>query len=186
MRRLAGVLVLQAGWFACVLGAAHDREWLGCALAVALLTLRLALHPAPGAQARLALVVTALGWAADSALMAAGWIRYEGWRPLGILAPLWIASLWALFSTSLGDSLDWLARRHRTAFVLGATGGSLSYVGAERLGAVALGPARAVALAGLGLTWGLVLPVLVDLAARLSPPRTDSPDSGGNGRAPTP
>jgi len=184
--RLADALVLQAGWFACVLGAAHGSEWLGCTLAAALLTLLLALQPAVRAQARFAFVVTPLGWAVDSAQMAAGWIRYAGWLPLDALAPLWIASLWALFAATSGALLGWLARRPWSALALGALGGPLSYLSAERLGAVTLGSERVHAIAGLGTTWGLLLPALVVLAARMSPSATDSGDSAGNGRAPGP
>jgi hypothetical protein len=165
--RLGNFLSLQAGWFACVLGAAHGREWIGPAVALGLFALHLSRHPAPRAELRLALVVTPLGWIVDSAQRAAGWIDYAGWLPLGVLAPLWIASLWTLFATTFGSSLAWLVGRPWLALVFGALGGPLSYLGAERLGAVVLGADRGTSLAGLALTWGLAMPALLALAQRL-------------------
>lgn len=169
MGRLANFLALQACWFACVLGAAHGHEWIGPVTALALFALHLALHRAPAAELRLALVVTPLGWAIDSAQHAAGWIDYAGWAPLGVLAPLWIASLWTFFSTALGASLGWMAGRPWLALAFGAVGGPLSYVGAERLGAVTLGPDRGTSLVGLAACWGLAMPLLLLLASRIAP-----------------
>ena len=167
MGRLGNFLSLQAGWFACVLGAAHGREWIGPAVALGLFALHLARHRAPRGELRLALVVTPLGWIVDSAQHAAGWIDYAGWSPLGGLAPLWIAGLWMLLATTLGSSLAWLVGRPWLALAFGALGGPLSYLGAERLGAVALGPERWTSLAGLAVTWGLALPALLALAERI-------------------
>ena len=96
MGKLGNFLALQAVWFACVLGAAHGADWVGPLVALALFALHLTLHAAPRAELRLALVVTPLGWAIDSAQHAAGWIDYAGWAPLGALAPVWSSSGWGL------------------------------------------------------------------------------------------
>ena len=186
MGRLGNFLSLQAGWFACVLGAAHGREWIGPAVALGLFALHLSRHGAPRAELRLALLVTPLGWAVDSAQRAAGWIDYAGWSPLDVLAPLWIAGLWVLFATTFGSSLAWLVGRPWLAFAFGAVGGPLSYLAAERLGAVALGPDLGTSLAGLAVTWGLAMPALLALADRIAPAREDSGTSWGNERVTPP
>ena len=181
MGRLANFVALQVTWFACVLGAAHGREWIGPAVALALYALHLARHRAPAAELRLAAVVTPLGWAIDSAQHAAGWIDYAGWAPRGVLAPLWIASLWTFFSSAFGSSLAWMVGRPWLALAFGAVGGPLSYLGAERLGAVTLGPDRGTSLAGLAVAWGLAMPVLLALASRLAPASEESGTSPGSG-----
>lgn len=174
MGRLANFLALQACWFAAVLGAAHGAAWLGALACLAALALHVGLHPSPGRELRLALVVTLLGWAVDSAQRAAGWIDYAGWLPLGVLAPPWIAGLWAVLATSFGSSLSWLVGRPFLAAAFGAIGGPLSYLAAERMGAVTLGPERGTAFAGLALAWGLAMPASLALAVRLAPARDDS------------
>lgn len=181
MGRLANFLALQVTWFACVLGAAHGREWIGPLVALALFAAHLARHRAPAAELRLALFVTPLGWAVDSAQHAVGWIDYAGWAPLGALAPIWIASLWTYFSTAFGASLTWLVGRPWLAAVFGAVGGPLSYLGAERIGAVALGPDRGTSVAGLAVAWGLAMPALLALASRISPAGGESGTSRGSG-----
>ena len=166
MANLLNFLALQLGWFACVLGAAHGHEYLGPLVVALLLAAHLARHPQRARELRLLAYVTPLGLAIDSSQVALGWIRYAGTPLLGVLAPLWIAALWPLFGTTFRASMGWLRPRRLTAGVLGAVGGPLSYLGAERLGALEILPARETSLLGLALTWGLALPVLLTLAGR--------------------
>lgn len=168
MAKLWNFLALQVGWFACVLGAAHGREFLGPLVVAVLLVLHLLRHPARVRELRLLALVMPLGLALDSGQAALGWIHYAG-RPLcGVLAPLWIAALWPLLATTFHASMDWLRPRTALAALLGAVGGPLSYLGAERLGAVQVLPDRGTSVAGLALTWGLALPLFLLLASRSS------------------
>jgi hypothetical protein len=171
VRHLPNFLALQAGWFACVLGAAHAREWLGPLVALALLAAHLARHREPTRQASFLGAMTCLGMLLDSAQMAAGWIRYQGWLPLGFLAPPWIAVLWPLFASTFRASLDWLRPHPLWAAALGALGGPLSYLGAERLGALEILPDRTASLLGLALAWGAALPLALSFSTRF-PRRT--------------
>lgn len=166
MRNLTNFLALQAGWFACVLGATHGREWLGPAVAAALLALHFATHPERARELRVLAWVTPLGLALDSAQAALGWIQYAGRPLLGVFAPLWIVALWPLFASTFHASLAWLRPHPWRAALLGALGGPLSYLGAERLGAVAILPERGLSLAGLALCWGAAMPALLTLDQR--------------------
>jgi len=164
---LLNFLSLQLGWFACVLGAAHDREWLGPLAVAALLGLHLALHPRRRREALVVLCVAPLGTALDSLQQVVGWIRYGGTPLLGLLAPAWIAALWVLFPTTFHGSLGWLRRRPLLAGLFGATGGPLGYLGGERLGALEILPERWTSLGGVALLWGLTMPLVLWIAGRL-------------------
>jgi hypothetical protein len=167
MARLLNYLALQAGWFACVLGAAHGRAWLG-PLAVALLVaLHLTRHPRRRRELLVVLCVAPLGTLVDSAQQALGWLRYAGEPLLGLLAPAWIAALWVLFPITFHSSLGWLRGRPLLTALFGAVGGPLGYLGGEQLGALEILPARWASLGGLALAWGLALPAFVWLAERL-------------------
>ena len=69
MANLVNLCLYQVGWFACVLGAAAQRPWLGMGLGLVLLCIHLALLR--GVLRHLALigVAGAIGLAADSVQM---------------------------------------------------------------------------------------------------------------------
>jgi hypothetical protein len=158
------VLVFQAGWFACVLGAAHGYPWAGAATGAALAAAWIAQTPRPAAESGLAAAGIAAGACLDSALAATGLVKFAGAVPLPWLAPVWILALWMLFATTLNASLRWLRGRSLLACGLGALGGPASYWAGERLGALRLDGAAALVAVAAG--WALALPVLMALAAR--------------------
>jgi hypothetical protein len=164
---LLNFLALQAGWFACVLGAAHGRPWLGPVVVAVLVAGHLARHPRRRRELLVIACVAPLGAALDSLQQALGWIRYEGPPLLGVLAPLWIVALWVLFPITFHGSMGWLRRRPLLAALLGATGGPLGYVGGERLGALEILPERWTSLGGMALFWGLAMPGMLWIAERL-------------------
>ncbi len=79
MANLVNLCLYQVGWFACVLGAATQRPWLGMGLGLMLLCIHLAL--VRGVLRHLALigVAGAIGLAADSVQMWWGVFRYPNW-----------------------------------------------------------------------------------------------------------
>ncbi len=104
-------LLFQAGWFACVLGAAAGFPWQGAL--VALLIAGYAVVCAARPRSELALVAAAAlaGFAFDSALALSGWVVFGGAVPAPLLAPIWMVALWALFATTLNVSLRGLRQR---------------------------------------------------------------------------
>jgi len=163
---LVNFAVFEIGWFACVLGAARGRPWLGMAISgLILLGSLLAAGAAWMRQLLLLLAVTAIGFVWDSALSLAGITVYPGMSHGLALAPAWIAALWALFAMTLDVSLRWLQGRTVLAIVLGAIAAPLSYYGGARLGALVL-PDRALALWAEAVGWGTLLPGLLLLARR--------------------
>jgi len=162
MGRLANFALFQAGWLACVLGAAHGYAPEGALVAMLIVVMHVSRAAEPVREAMLALAAAALGLAFEGALAAAGWLRAQD----GLY---WLVILWALFATTLNESLRALQGRPWLAGLLGALGGPLAYWGGARLGALDILQPTALA-AALALGWALATPLLLSLARRLQAP----------------
>lgn len=159
------VVLFQVGWFSCVLGAAKGLPWAGVIAALAIVAFHLMRATAPMAELSLLAFTLAIGAVADSLLLQTGWIAYPAGMLITGVAPLWILALWLLFATTLNVSMRWLKQRTWLAFVLGAICGPLSYWGASRLGAVQFVAPMPLGIA-LGVTWALIMPLLMGLSLR--------------------
>jgi hypothetical protein len=165
---LLNLVAFQAGWFACVLGAAHGWPWSGVAAALAVVGLHAGRATRPRAELALAALAVAGGAAWDSGLALSGWLAYSAApaaQPWASLAPPWILAMWALFATTLNVTLRWLRGRWLLAALLGAVAGPCSYLAGVRLGAARL-VEPGLALSALAVEWALMLPALLALAAR--------------------
>ncbi len=170
----ANFVLFQLVWFACVMGAAAGRPWLGPLAVAAWLALH-AFWPGRPRELKLVLAVTLIGTAVDSALRAVGLLGYSavpgGWPTF--VAPPWIIALWAAFAALLRHSLAWLTPRPWLGAAFGAIGGPLSFLAGRRLGAVELHAERpALSLVALALEWAILTPALGLLARRGSNPPT--------------
>lgn len=163
---IANLLLFQAGWLACVLGAAHGFVREGALPALAIVAWHVARAARPAREAALAAGAALLGLAFESALVQAGWVRFEAGVLLEGAAPYWMVALWALFATTLNGSLRWLQTRLWAAALLGGIGGPLAYYAGARLGALEL-LQPATLLAVLALAWALATPLLLVAARRL-------------------
>jgi hypothetical protein len=165
LRLLVNFAAFQAGWFACVLGAAHGWPWGGSAIGLAVVAGHLLSVPGPLAEFKLVAAAILIGMVWDSSLAASGWV---GYAPGGLFpgaAPNWILVLWALFATTLNVSLRWLQGRWVLAALIGGVAGPLSYCAGVRLGAlVFVEPTQAVLALAAG--WAALTPVLLLLARR--------------------
>lgn len=163
VRSVASFVVLQLGWFACVLGATNGHAWFGPAFVAAALALHVRLQPS-GARAREAVVLALtafFGFLVDTALLRAGVLELTGAE----LSPAWLVALWPNFAaaTAPGGSLGSLARRPLLGALLGAVAAPLAYAGGVRFGALALHHNRVAALIAIGVVWSAVLPALFAL-----------------------
>ena len=165
MTLLINFVAFQLGWFACVLGAANGRPWMGPVVVATVVVMHLVRARRAAPELVLVLAAMVLGLLVDSLLMATGWLRYSVglWWPG--LAPYWIVTLWALFATTLNVSMTWLKGRPILTVLMGAIGGPLSYLAGEKLGAIEL-TTPAYALAALGIAWAVAMPLLMHLAKR--------------------
>jgi hypothetical protein len=165
---LLNIVAFQAGWFACVLGAAHGRPWAGVAASIGIVGAHAwrAARPRPEIALAALVVMAGAGW--DSALALSGWLVFSAAPsslPWAHLAPPWILAMWALFATTLNVSLRWLRGRWLLAAVFGAVAGPAAYWGGSNLGAVRL-VEPTMALGALAVGWALMLPALLALGAR--------------------
>jgi hypothetical protein len=160
MSPLLTFLSLQAGWFACVLGAAAGRPIMGV-LVVFLVVVAHVVRSGDRRSLALTLAAAAVvGLVLDGSLTLAGVLTFPAHASLGWPVPLWMLALWVNFALAI-DALAWLGRRPVAAMLAGAIGGPLSYLAGARLGAVTLGPSEPVALAAVGVAWMVAMPLLL-------------------------
>ena len=81
LRLVLNVIAFQFGWFACVLGAAHDQPWLGSAVVAVLVAVHLATAIRPAVEVRLVAAALVIGVLWETLLLAGGWIEY----PTGVV-----------------------------------------------------------------------------------------------------
>ncbi len=167
-RVIANFVGFQAGWFACVVGAAHALPWAGTAVAALIVTTHVFFAEQPRREIRLVAMALLIGMVWDSTLVMLGWLDFTSGFFIAGVAPHWILALWALFAITLRHSLAWLQTRPLTAAVLGAIAGPLAYWGGTRLGAVILvEPLHALIVLSIG--WGIFTPLLLRLAHDRAP-----------------
>jgi hypothetical protein len=164
--RLANLALYQAGWFACVLGGARGRPWLGAAAGLALALVHLALVERRAEEAKFVALAALAGTVIDSAQQAAGTAAFPSGHYADWLCPGWLTVLWAQFATLPCHSLAWLAGRPILSALLGAAGGPLAFLAGERLGGVTFPQGRAVGCAALAVVWGVAFPVLMRVSER--------------------
>jgi hypothetical protein len=162
---MSNFLLAQAGWFACVLGAARDLAPFGAAVALAIVAIHLLVSVSPRREGRHLAFAALVGLSFDSALVSAGVLEYRNGVLADGIAPYWIVVMWPLFATTLNSSLRWLHGRRLLAAALGAVFAPLAYAAGARLGAVEI-VSMTTAMAMLALGWGVLLPLLVRCAAR--------------------
>jgi hypothetical protein len=168
-------LLMQAGWFACVLGAGRGVPWLGPCVVLGLIGAhlrRIWRSPAQadwrercGRELVVLLVVGAVGFFLESTFLVGHVLRYE----TRTLAPAWLYMLWPNFAlaTAEGGTLRGLAKRPWLGACLGAVFGPLAYRGGASFAPVALVEPLWRSLGILAAVWACVLPALFALRKRL-------------------
>jgi hypothetical protein len=176
MKFWASLVGYQLVWFLAVIGAGRGASWPG--IVGLLLYAAFQLRAARQSRTDLSLMAAAaaMGLLFDSGLIRAGLASFAAQWPFARFAPAWILALWAAFSLTFTQSLAYLQTRLRLAALLGAVGGPLAYLGAERgWHAVAFAPPAWRALLCLSIGWGLATPALAWMAARRSASATPAP-----------
>ncbi len=165
--KVINLLLYQAGWFSCVLGAAWNRPGIGALGALALLGVHLLLTRSRKAEALLILGACLIGVTVDSIQQALGLFTFKTDPRWPLWLPLWVFVIWAQFATLFRYALRWLSGRYLLSSVLGLFGGPLAYLGGIRLGAADLGENPVFSIGSLAVVWALVTPALFWLSARL-------------------
>ncbi|MDQ1348985.1 MAG: hypothetical protein QG573_2363 [Acidobacteriota bacterium] len=169
--KLLNLMLYEAGWFACVLGAAWGQGGAGAALAGTLLLIHLALARDRPSEVKIVALCGAVGFVLDSTQSLTGRLSFTGpWlfpAGTGATAPVWVLMLWLQLGTTLRSSLAWLSRRYGLAAALGAVGGPVAFLAGERLGAATWGEPRWLTALSLAMVWGAATPLLVFVADRI-------------------
>jgi len=160
MAKFWNFALFQAGWFACVLGAANHQVLWAVLASLTYIAFHVWRSPSPKTEISLLIKALILGVAADTLIMYLGYIDFGDAWPSPYLSPLWMWTLWVLVATTINSSLSWLRGRPILAAVLGGICGPISYEAGIRLGAGEWGPGGQ--LAGfilLGLIWAMAMPL---------------------------
>jgi hypothetical protein len=156
----------QTGWFAAVLGAAHGVPWLGVLVVPAVFAVNLALAADRRAELILVTAAAAMGFAADTALIAAGvFDPVPLWAPPP-MSPPWMVMLWVNQAATINSCLSWMRGRYLLGALFGGIGGPLAYLSGAKLGATSALPTEA-GLAIIGIVWAVAFPALLLVAARV-------------------
>jgi len=166
IRLLVNLAAAQAGWFACVSGAANGMPWAGPLVVLAFVAIHLRWSRRPVSELGLILSAVLLGLVADSVMVFSGLVSYPSGNWIEGFAPYWILAMWAMFATTLNVSMKWLRNRNVLAAALGAVFGPLAYLAGQELGAITFNQ-PVLAVAALAVIWAAAMPLLMALASRL-------------------
>jgi hypothetical protein len=161
-------IFFQVCWFACVMGAANNLDWLGPLLVIITVPLQIRLLTQDYRAEILFVFICGISGFLLETLMIAGSIYTPvtmGWGPI---CPPWMAALWFNFAMLVSISLTWLKGKHTAAAILGGLAGPVAYWGGEKLGALTLAPNLLTGYLPLAVAWTLALPLLVSLHSRLT------------------
>jgi hypothetical protein len=167
---IVNFVLFQAGWFACVLGAAWGTYWLGPVSAIGVVGVYLVLTDDRKRSATNVVLAAALGPALDAVLAHTGTLTYPGGLLAGLWPPLWIIALWAMFGSTFDSGLVWMYRRPLVAALFAAVFAPLSYRAGHFLGAVETAPDPLRWILPVAVLWGVGLPGLLWLSNKFNPP----------------
>ncbi|MDX2202646.1 MAG: DUF2878 family protein [Hyphomicrobiaceae bacterium] len=161
------LVLFQGVWAACALGAAQGRAGIGLAAALGLVLLHVAIAPRPGRTLATVAAAAVLGFAAETAMVSAGAIKYATAWPDDHAAPAWVIGLWAAFATT-SDSARRLLGAHALgkAALLGLVLAPASYLAGARLGALTLPVPAWSGLVVVAAVWAIAYPLLLALEPR--------------------
>ena len=164
-RRLVNFAVFEAAWFACIFGVAHGRPSWGTAAVVAAIAWHVAISARPASELALIAILCAVGFVAESLVVAQGNVAYPAGQPVAWLAPYWMVALWGEFGIALNVTLRWLKRKPWLAALLGSVFGPLSFMGGVRVGGARFIDEPA-ALVTLVVMWAVLMPLVMWVSDR--------------------
>jgi hypothetical protein len=163
MQILINFILFQIGWFACVISAASQLEWLALLSIAIVIAIHFFLIKDRLSELQLILIAGIIGLLLDSTLITLGVFTptsnfgYQG------IAPLWLVGMWMLFGITLNHSLRWLYQRYVLAALLGFVFAPIAYLAGQRLGALTFPPDHSpmISLLIIGTCWLIVTPLLL-------------------------
>ena len=167
MALLVNFIGFQVGWFACVLGAANDKELLGIIIALGVIIYHVINQGDSRKELKLVLAATVKGLFWETWVLNLDILRYPSHPEALFWAPTWLIMMWALFATTINLSMGWLKGRWILSVFMGAVFGPLAFIGGEKLGAVVFLDSI-LSIVTLSVGWGLLMPLLLWIAERIN------------------
>ena len=161
---LVNYVLYQAGWFACVLGAAWQRPWAGFVVGLLLLAAHFMLSTQPERDLQLVVVAVGAGLVVEVILIATGTYSFASGTVVASLPPPWLLLMWAQFATTFPFSLKPIIMRPVASAVFGAVGGPVAFVAGQGLGAVTLLPPVSLSLLRLAVGWSVAMSAMSAIA----------------------
>ena len=160
MAKFWNFVFFQAGWFACVIGAANQQVFWPVVATLLYIAIHIWHSPRPILELKLLAKAGLFGAAVDTLIANLGFLSFENSWPSTYLSPVWMWTLWALVASTINSSLAWLRDRRILGAVLGAIAGPMSYEAGVRMGAGAWSANGQIGgLILLGLAWGIAIPL---------------------------
>lgn len=160
MAKFWNFVFFQAGWFACVLGAANKQVFWAVVGTFAYIVIHAWRSPSPKTEISLLSKALIFGLVADTLIMHLGYLDFQDDWLYPYLSPIWMWVLWALVATTVNSSLVWLRGKPILGAVLGGICGPLSYEAGIRMGAGAWPPGGQIAgFILVGVAWAIAIPL---------------------------
>ena len=162
MSKFWNFLLFQAGWFACVLGAAHQAVFWAVAGSLTYIAFHIWRSQSPKQEFSLLLKVLIYGFVTDTLIMHLGLLDFHDAWPSPLFSPAWMWTLWLLVASTFNGSLSWLRDRPVLGAFLGAICGPFSYEAGVRMGAASWGPdGQILGLALIAFVWTIAMPLFL-------------------------
>ncbi|MCB9026530.1 MAG: DUF2878 domain-containing protein [Bdellovibrionaceae bacterium] len=101
------------------------------------------------------LIVSLIGILIDSTLTHLNFLKFQNTFDSGLTwIPIWMMFLWVAFASTINHSLSWAFKNLFLCFFVGGLGGSLSYIGAAKMGTITLLLPFDQSLLILMIVWG--------------------------------
>ena len=168
MKKIFNILGFKLSWWACVLGATSDLEYIGPLSMLLFLILHFYLNSPNNAEIKLVVIFAFVGTLIDTLMASSGMLSYNGLYGQDIIiAPLWITAMWCGFAAMVNHSMAWLKGRWVLSFLLGGILGPLAYSAGEKLGAIYFNDDLLDITIMLVFVWGVSIPLIYWVNDRL-------------------
>lgn len=155
-RSALSFISFNLGWWVCAFGAMKGYPWVGPAVLPLFVGLHLILSPTPAGELIFFVLLAAVGFILDSALINLGLFSVNGGAGM---APAWLVAMWVLMGLTYESMLSW---RSKTWLLIlcGAVSGPLTYVWCEAVNLLAYERPLWISVGGHALFWGALTPAL--------------------------
>ena len=149
----------QLIWFGAVVGGVMFEPLLGL-----MIVLHLVLVRRWKSEFLLMTGAAIVGGGFDAVLTSAGFFAFDQ-TPSLLPIPLWLFAIWMGFAGTLNHSMSFMVARPRLMAIAAAFFAPMTYLVAQRLGAVTFPYGNAATAIAIGLSWWMITPALVWMSA---------------------